>query len=79
MISFKSNRAGTLSAVQIGACRIGYVMESKPGRWTWQLSFLKPDGGGYRGIEPDEASAKAAAEGAFAHWAEAAGLQDMNR
>lgn len=75
MLTFKSNKAGTLFAALSGRARVGYVGKGNlPGRWIWHLSLLRPDGDGYMGVEASPDEAKAAIQAGFTEWLGAAGL-----
>lgn len=78
MITYRSNKSGTLFAAYSGACRVGYVEQrasfTQPG-WRWQLILLRPEGGAYWGFVDSHGEAVAALEASFTHWTVEAGLQ----
>lgn len=77
VLTYRANRDGTLVALYLGACRVGYATSQgarSPGTWLWHLTLVRPEGGAYAGRQPSLEAAQAAAARAVGEWVAAAGL-----
>lgn len=78
MITYRSNRTGTLHAAYLGSVRVGYVEMRSPyprSGWLWQLILLRPEGGALLGVADTDDDARAALRTALDYWLQCAGLQ----
>lgn len=73
MLTWRSNRDGTLAAAYLGLCRVGYLAASR-GEWLWHTSLVRPEGGCYMGRAPARELAVESISAAVAAWVAAAGL-----
>ncbi len=76
MITYRSNKSGTLHAAYLHLVRVGYVERRLNNKWRWQLIFLQPNGGAYYGGADDEDGAKDELARNLQHWIDCAGLGD---
>jgi hypothetical protein len=75
ILTYKTNRTGTVQAAYSGIVRVVYVDQSNEGRWLWSLNTIQPKGGRASGIEATEVLAKDKLEYQWVLWLTAAGLQ----
>lgn len=74
ILSFRSNKDGSLLAAYLGACRVGYLQRSA-GTWLWTTTLVRPEGSAYVGRALTEDRAKDDITEAVMSWTSAAGLQ----
>lgn len=82
MITYRTNKAGTLCAAYSHLVRIGYIEKRNAfpnGGWRWQLIFLMPSGGAYMGVEDCVEDAKERLHANYLHWMASAGLAEKQQ
>lgn len=77
ILTFRSNRQGSLEAAYLGACRVGYLQRCAAD-WLWHTTLLRPEGSAWAGRAETQEGAREEIAAAVTEWVAAAGLQSTS-